>query len=53
VAFAGTVYPVYKAIINIIWIVCESTGYNGIVRTEYLCRAHIGLYANWDWIINA
>ena len=40
-AFASIVYLVYKAIINIIWIVCESTGYNGIVRTEYLCRAHI------------
>lgn len=40
-AFASIVYLVYKAIINIIWIVCESTGYNGIVRTEYLCRVHI------------
>lgn len=46
-AFVGIVYTVYKAIINIIWIVWESTGYNGIVQAEYLCRAHIGLYANW------
>lgn len=37
---------VYKAIINIIWIVCKSTGYNGIVRAKYLSRAHIDLYAN-------
>lgn len=39
IAFASLL--VYKAIMNMIWTVCESTGYNGIVRAKSIFPARI------------